>query len=88
MILKKTWKFVNEMISIKNKSQQNKKLFEDWGQGRNQERANRAIASPSNFCKHDGLHALYTKSYFPRLRYLYVNFFSRQRFRIRLSCVI
>ena len=26
---KKTWKLVNEIIAIKNKSQQNNKLFED-----------------------------------------------------------
>jgi len=37
-----------------------------WHQGRNQERANRAIAPPRNFCKHDGIHVLQMKGYFSR----------------------
>jgi len=53
-------------------------------QGRNKQRANRAIAPPRNFCKHDGIHVLHMKSYFSRLRHLYVNF-SRQLFRIRAA---
>ena len=54
-------------------------------QDSNQERTNRAIVPPRNFCKHDGIHALHMKSHFSRLRYLYVNFFSRQLFRIRAA---
>jgi len=54
-------------------------------QGRNQERANWAIAPPRNFCKHDAIHVLHMKSYFLRLRCLYVNFFSRQLYRIRAA---
>ena len=45
----------------------------------------RNFPPPRNFCKHDGIHELHMKSYFSRLRYLYVNFFSRQRFRIRAA---
>jgi len=56
-------------------------------QGRNQERANWAIAPPQNFCKHDGIHVLHMKRFFTKLCYLYVNF-SRQLFRIRMCCVI
>jgi len=41
------------------------------------------IAPPGNFCKHDGIHVLHAKCYFLRLRYLNVNFFLRQLFRIR-----
>jgi len=59
-----------------------------WEQDRSQERANRAIAPPEIFCKHDGIHVVHTKRYFSGLRYLYVNFFSRQLFRIRLCCFI
>jgi len=49
-----------------------------WDQGRNQERAN---CLPRNFCKH----VLHMKSHFSRLRYLYVNFFSRQLHHIRAA---
>ena len=40
---------------------------------------------PRNFCKHDGILVLHLKRYFSRLRYLYVNFFSRQLIRIRVA---
>jgi len=40
---------------------------------------------PRSFCKHDGIHVLHMRSYFSRLRYLYVKFFSRQLFRIRAA---
>jgi len=58
-------------------------------QGRNQERANRAFAPPPrNFCKRDGIHVLHTKSYFSKLRKIYVHLFSRQFFRKRFCCII
>jgi len=40
---------------------------------------------PRNFCKHDAIRVFHMKSYFLRLRYLYVNFFSRQLCRIRAA---
>ena len=40
---------------------------------------------PRNFCEDDAIHVLHMKSYFLRLRYLYVNFFSRQLCRIRAA---
>jgi len=47
-----------------------------------------ANCPPRNFCKHDGIHVLHMKRFFTKLCYLYVNFFSRQLFRIRVCCVI
>jgi len=38
-----------------------------------------------NFRKHDAIQVLHMKSYFSRLRYLYVNFFSIQLCRIRAA---
>jgi len=40
---------------------------------------------PRNFRKHDAIHVLHMKSYFSGLRYLYVNFFSRQLCRMRAA---
>ena len=56
--------------------------------GATRKRANRAIVPPHNVCKHDGGHVLHLESYFSGLRYLFVKFFSKQLFRIRLCCVI
>jgi len=58
-------------------------------QARNHEWANRAIASPPEYFANKMASTYSTlKGYFSKQRYLYVNFFSRQLFRMRLRCVV
>ena len=60
----------------------------ELGRARNQERANRAIAPPPEIFANMMVFVLYMKRFFSKLCYLYVNFFSRQPFCIRMCCVI